>query len=82
MLHTFLHPVIVIFSQHMTVPAQPILLQYQCYVIYTLGSHMRILLTLPAFVCVAVSMKRLSVRMSVTHRSITATAASGFAGVL
>ena len=32
MLHTFLHPVIVIFSQHMTVPAQPILLQYQCYV--------------------------------------------------
>jgi len=34
MLHTFLHPVLVIFSQHMTVPAQPILLQYQCYVIY------------------------------------------------
>ena len=31
---TFLHPVIVIFSQHMTVPAQPVLLQYQCYVIY------------------------------------------------
>ena len=35
MLHTFLHPAIVIFSQHMTVPAQPVLLQYQCYVIYT-----------------------------------------------
>ena len=33
-LHTFLHQVIVIFSQQMTVPAQPVLLQYQCYVIY------------------------------------------------
>ena len=34
-LHTFLHPVIVIFSQHMPIPTQPVLLQYQCYVIYT-----------------------------------------------
>ena len=33
-LHTFLHTVIVIFSQHMTVPAQPVLLQHECYVIY------------------------------------------------
>jgi len=25
-LHTFLHPIIVIFSQHMTIPSQPVLL--------------------------------------------------------
>jgi len=31
---TFLHPII-IFSQHMPIPTQPVLLQYQCYVIYT-----------------------------------------------
>ena len=34
-LHTFLYPIIVIFSQHMPIPTQPILLQNQCYVIYT-----------------------------------------------
>ena len=34
-LHTFLHPIIIIFSQHMPIPTQPVLLQYQCYVIYT-----------------------------------------------
>ena len=33
-LHAFLHPVIV-FSQHMPISTQPVLLQYQCYVIYT-----------------------------------------------
>ena len=33
-LHAFLHPII-IFSQHMPIPTQPVLLQYQCYVIYT-----------------------------------------------
>ena len=33
-LHAFLHPVIIIFSQHMPIPMQPVLLQYQCYVIY------------------------------------------------
>jgi len=32
-LHTFLHP-ITFFSQHMPIPSQPVLLQYQCYVIY------------------------------------------------
>ena len=31
-LHAFLHPIIVIFSQHMPIPTQPVLLQYQCYV--------------------------------------------------
>jgi len=30
-LHTFLHPVIIIFSQHMHIPTQPVLLQNQCY---------------------------------------------------
>jgi len=34
-LHTFLHPIIIFFSQHMPIPAQPVLLQYQCYVIHT-----------------------------------------------
>jgi len=34
-LHAFLHPIIHIFSQHMPIPTQPVLLQYQCYVIYT-----------------------------------------------
>ena len=46
-LHAFLHPVIIIFSQHMQplqindfatfdmLPTQPVLLQYECYVIYT-----------------------------------------------
>ena len=34
-LHAFLHPVIIIFSQHMPIPTQPVLLQYQCYVVYT-----------------------------------------------
>ena len=34
-LHAFLHPVIIFFSQHMPIPTQPVLLQYQCYVIYT-----------------------------------------------
>jgi len=35
-LHTpaFLHPIIIIFSQHMPIPTQPVLQQYQCYVIY------------------------------------------------
>jgi len=33
-LHAFLHPFI-IFSQHMPIPTQPVLLQYQRYVIYT-----------------------------------------------
>ena len=32
-LHAFLHPIIIIFSQHMPIPTQPVLLQYQCYVI-------------------------------------------------
>ena len=30
-LHTFLHLIIIFFSQHMPIPTQPILLQYQCY---------------------------------------------------
>ena len=34
-LHTFLHPIIIIFSQHMPIPTQPVLLQNHCYVIYT-----------------------------------------------
>ena len=34
-LHAFLHPIIIIFSQHMPIPTHPVLLQYQCYVIYT-----------------------------------------------
>ena len=34
-LHTFLHPIIIFFSQHMPIPTQPVLLQYKCYVIYT-----------------------------------------------
>ena len=34
-LHAFLHPIIIIFSQHMPIPTQPVLLQYQCCVIYT-----------------------------------------------
>ena len=33
-LHTFLHPIIT-FSQHMPIPTQPALLQYQYYVMYT-----------------------------------------------
>ena len=32
--YAFLHPIIIIFSQHMPIPTQPVLLQYQCYVIY------------------------------------------------
>ena len=28
-LHAFLHPIIIVFSQHMPIPMQPILLQYQ-----------------------------------------------------
>ena len=35
-LHAFLHPIIIIFSRHMPIPTQPVLLQYQCYVIYKL----------------------------------------------
>ena len=34
-LHTFLHPIIIFFSQHMPIPTQSVLLQYQCYVIHT-----------------------------------------------
>ena len=34
-LHAFLYPIIIIFSQNMPIPTQPVLLQYQCYVIYT-----------------------------------------------
>jgi len=34
-LHAFLYPIIIFFSQHMPIPTQPVLLQYQCYVIYT-----------------------------------------------
>ena len=34
-LHAFLRPIIIIFLQHMPIPTQPVLLQYQCYVIYT-----------------------------------------------
>jgi len=34
-LNTFLHPIIIFFSQHMPIQMQPVLLQYQCYVIYT-----------------------------------------------
>jgi len=34
-LHAFLHPIIIIFSQHVPIPTQPVLLQYQCYVNYT-----------------------------------------------
>ena len=34
-LHAFLHPIIIFFSQHMPIPTQPVLLQIQCYVIYT-----------------------------------------------
>jgi len=29
-LHTFLHPIIIFFLQHMPIPTQPVLLQYQC----------------------------------------------------
>ena len=36
-LHTFLHPIIIFFSQHMPIPTQPVLLQYQCYVIYAVS---------------------------------------------
>jgi len=32
-LHTYLHPVTVFFLQHMPIPMQPVLLQYQDYVI-------------------------------------------------
>jgi len=31
--HTFIHPVIVFFSQHMPIPSQPVLLKYRDYVI-------------------------------------------------
>jgi len=31
--HTFLHPIIVFFSQHVPIPSQPVLLWYQDYVI-------------------------------------------------
>ena len=31
--HTFLHPIIIFFSQHMPVPSQPVLLYYRDYVI-------------------------------------------------
>ena len=34
-LHAFLHPITIFFSQHMPISTQPVLLQYQCYVIYT-----------------------------------------------
>ena len=34
-LRAFLHPIIIIFSQHMPILTQPVLLQYQGYVIYT-----------------------------------------------
>ena len=34
-LHTFLHPIIIFFLQHIPIPMQPVLLQYQRYVIYT-----------------------------------------------
>ena len=34
-LHTFLHSIIVFFSQHMPIPSKPVLLQHQCYVIHT-----------------------------------------------
>jgi len=34
-LHTFLHPIIIIFSQHTPIPTQPVLPQHQRYVIYT-----------------------------------------------
>ena len=34
-LHTFLQPIIIFFSQHMPIPTQAVLLQYQCSVIYT-----------------------------------------------
>ena len=29
------HPIITFFLQQMPIPTQPVLLQYQCYVIYT-----------------------------------------------
>ena len=34
-LHTFLHPVTVFFSQHMPIPSQPVLVLYQYYIIYS-----------------------------------------------
>jgi len=34
---TFLHPIRVFFSQHMPIPLQPVLLQYQYYIIYFLS---------------------------------------------
>ena len=37
-LHAFLHPIIIIFSQHMPIPTQPVLLQYQCSLSSLLGS--------------------------------------------
>jgi len=33
LLHTFLHPIIIFFSQHMPIPSQPVLLYYRSYVI-------------------------------------------------
>jgi len=38
-LHAFLHPIIIIFSQQMPIPTQPVLLQYQCYVICLTNVH-------------------------------------------
>ena len=35
-LHAFLHPV-VIFLQHMPIPTQPVLLQYQCYHLFLIS---------------------------------------------
>jgi len=36
--YAFLHPVVIFFLQHMPVPTQPVLLQYQYYVIYSTPS--------------------------------------------
>ena len=38
-LHTFLHQIVIFFSQHMSIPSQPVLPQYQCYVIYVIYSQ-------------------------------------------
>ena len=35
LLHTILYPIIIFFSQLMHMPWQPVLLSYQCYVIYS-----------------------------------------------
>ena len=48
-LHTFLHPIIVFFSQHVPIPLQPVLLYYRNYVIYQLYQLYRLSLNSSSF---------------------------------